>query len=80
MPTQLFPITAAHHARFGDRSIHELRRDAAAAVGPMSRWLSELADQLERTRSTRLRDVPTGWGWTITLPDNAEQPATIWRK
>lgn len=75
-----FAITPAHRARYGNRSVEDLRSDAAAATGPTQQWLSELADQLERADATSLRDVPVGWGWTILVPDGTEQPAPIWRK
>lgn len=80
MIKHFFTITRSHHAQFGSRTIAELRDDAAGATGEARLWLSELADHLDLESATRLNDLPAGWGWTIAVPDNAEQPAPIWRK
>ncbi|WJY00844.1 hypothetical protein [Curtobacterium sp. 458] len=80
MTDRFFTITESHRTRFGTRSVADLRGDAVASTGPSSLWLAELAEQLDRANLTRLRDAPAGWGWTIAVPDGAEQPEPIWRK
>lgn len=77
MRSTYFIITDAHRTAFGGMTSHELRR--AEGTVQQQRWGTELADQLDAAALNTLNDAPTGWGWSVRIPDIAAPPSATWR-